>query len=239
MSRIPTWLMSYAPGGGGGGFDPTSLVASLYVRGPFSASPWVGVASAGSSGGRNLTEGTNPPSVGTTQNGIAPANFDGTNDQLSSALTMGDIFAADGSEGEIWALYRSTTAAAASAGYDDAPILVDSGGNIDFNFTASGFGLYMNGTNQNVAATNAAYHVARVRWDSTIQGITIDSASEATVANVTACPTSGTLVVGVGPYGGLLAGRLMELMTFRVVQADADFTAYKDDYIATTYALTL
>jgi len=45
-------------------FDPTTLSLSLYCRsGDYVAGTWTGTASAGASSGRNLTEGTNYPSV--------------------------------------------------------------------------------------------------------------------------------------------------------------------------------
>lgn len=59
----------------------------------YAASPWTGTASAGTSGGRNLTEATNPPAAGTAQNGFVPADFDGTNDILAPAATTLDTFA--------------------------------------------------------------------------------------------------------------------------------------------------
>lgn len=62
---------------------PLGLSFSGFWRANYSASPWVGLATAGASGGRNLTEGTNPPTTGTAQNGYTPAAFDGVNDRLS------------------------------------------------------------------------------------------------------------------------------------------------------------
>jgi hypothetical protein len=45
-------------------FDPTTLALTGYWRaGGYVSGTWTGVASAGTSGGRNLTEATNPPAV--------------------------------------------------------------------------------------------------------------------------------------------------------------------------------
>lgn len=71
---------------GGATFDPATQIAlEGWWPGSYSASPWVGAASLGGSGGRDLTEGTNPPSAGSALNGFTPAVFDGVNDELSGA----------------------------------------------------------------------------------------------------------------------------------------------------------
>lgn len=68
-------------------FDPATLTSSGLWLPDFGGSPWPGTSSAGDSGGRNLSEATNPPSVGTPVGGRTPAHFDGTNDKLSYATT--------------------------------------------------------------------------------------------------------------------------------------------------------
>lgn len=70
---------------GGGVPDPSLLNLGGWWPGSFTGSPWVGAASAGSSGSRNLTEATNPPSTGSALNGFTPAVFDGVNDVLGGA----------------------------------------------------------------------------------------------------------------------------------------------------------
>ena len=66
-------------------FDPATLSLTGWWQGSFTASPWVGVASAGSSGSHNLSEATNPPASGTAVDTYHPASFDGTNDKLAGA----------------------------------------------------------------------------------------------------------------------------------------------------------
>lgn len=58
-----------------GNFDPTSLVLTGYWRDYTGSPPWVGVASAGVSGGRDLTQSSAPknPTAGSKLNGIASA----------------------------------------------------------------------------------------------------------------------------------------------------------------------
>lgn len=66
-------------------FDPATLNLKGWWRAPFVASPWVGVASVGTSGSNNLTEATNPPTIGEPQTTYAGPLFDGTNDLLGGA----------------------------------------------------------------------------------------------------------------------------------------------------------
>lgn len=72
-------------------FNLADLNWTLFVQGDYSGSPWEGETSAGSSGSNDLTEATNPPSVGTAQNGHDPADFDGTNDRLNTGLAWDDL----------------------------------------------------------------------------------------------------------------------------------------------------
>lgn len=83
-------------------YDPAALALYGWWRGSYASSPWSGTASAGSSGSRTLSEASNPPSAGSTVNGYAPADFDGSNDYLSAAGTMGDYYTAATYSG--WAL---------------------------------------------------------------------------------------------------------------------------------------
>ncbi len=69
-------------------YDPAVLNLAIWVRTPYSASPWVGVASAGASGTRNLTEATNPPTVGANLNGRATASFNGTSSKIGIATFL-------------------------------------------------------------------------------------------------------------------------------------------------------
>ena len=74
-------------------YDAASLSLSAYFKsGNYSAGTWPGTASAGNSNGRDLSEGTNPPtavtsnSVGIKSFGDMP-DFDGVNDVLATALS--------------------------------------------------------------------------------------------------------------------------------------------------------
>lgn len=65
-------------------WDPTLDIPNLnhYFRTDFSASPWAGTASIGSSGSFNMSEATHPPTVGTAINSRNPAKFVAGSTQL-------------------------------------------------------------------------------------------------------------------------------------------------------------
>lgn len=84
------------------GFDPASLSLTGWWRASFAGSPWVGTASAGGSGSRDLTESTNQPATGSAVNGLTPADFDGTNDRLANGTAISTLLTA--SAWSAWAL---------------------------------------------------------------------------------------------------------------------------------------
>ncbi len=75
-------------------WSPSLLDLTTFYQASFTGSPWVGRASLGSSLNRNLTEATNPPSVGAAKGNIAvtPASFDASNDILSTGATVDTVF---------------------------------------------------------------------------------------------------------------------------------------------------
>lgn len=104
-----------------------SLALTVLWEKNFTASPWVGSASAGSSGTRDATEATNPPAAAS-----GAANFDGTNDRLGNATAIGTLLPKAGHL--YWVVFSADTVAVASRHmFEDAsgylgPYVIDSGG---------------------------------------------------------------------------------------------------------------
>ena len=175
-------------------FDPTTLSLSLFCRaGDYAVGTWTGTASAGSSGGRNLTEATNPPTVasneitcrvpalsaGATMAGVP--RFDGTNDSLGGpgevAPTIEDVFGISGgasAAGSYTILFRADSAQSANAQvYSNPGLLSQVGGNSAGNgcsFSSAGvkFGHYDGTWDQiTIAADVGEWHVAQAKWNGT------------------------------------------------------------------------
>lgn len=113
--------------GPGGFLDISSMNLSIYLDGSYTASPWVGGVSAGSSGGRNFAEVVNPPSAGSLLNGYRPATFDGTNDRLANATTASNFVTAAYS-GVILINNAAFTTGQGSTVYNEAAIMMDTAG---------------------------------------------------------------------------------------------------------------
>jgi hypothetical protein len=227
------------------GFDPSTLDMTGWWRADFSGSPWTATASAGSSGTNgSLTEGTNPPSVGAAQNGLTPADFDGTNDQITAANAVTTYLT--NAAGTVIVLFRADTAAAdpGAAAYYNAPGLFGNTGVLHVGFADAGvrFGYYDGSSHDSVAAACAtgAYHAALCRYNSTTQEVQIDSAgATGSMARGAAALDTGTAPV-CGPTfaAGFYDGRILEIMTFDRRITDGEWTDIVS-YFNDRYGLSL
>lgn len=173
-------------------FDVTSLALTLYCRaGDYTPGTWAGTTTAGASGGRDLTEVTNYPSValdeitvrtpalsaGSTISGVPL--FDGIDDTLGgsgeTSPTIESVFGISGgtsSAGSYVILFRANSAVAANAQvYANPALLVQDGGNSAGNgcsFSTAGvkFGHYDGTWDQiTIPADVGEWHLAQAKWD--------------------------------------------------------------------------
>jgi len=236
---------SFIKAAGGAAFDPATLALTGWWRASYSASPWVGTASAGASGTRDLTEATNPPSVGAAQNGLDPADFDGTNDQMRITLTLDDFVNA--SAASAWVLFLADTAAAdAPAGQpynNPAPLSTANSGYFIVGYSDAGVrcathdGAYREVT---VAASTGAYHLAQVRIDGALLGVRVDSGSWSTTAcGAIADLTSNPIFLGTNvDQTKYFDGRILDVGLIDSVLSDVNFDNIKS-YVNSRYALSL
>src|SRR5678815_176148 len=105
LTSALTWASAGTPV-----FNPATLFLTGWWRGSYSASPWVGTASASSSGSNNASEATTPPAAGATVNGFAPVDFDGVDDLLRADGTLDTYFATNA--WTVSVLFNADTAAA-------------------------------------------------------------------------------------------------------------------------------
>lgn len=230
-------------------FNPATLSLSGWWRASYASSPWAGVASAGASGGRDLTEATNPPSSGTAVNGFNPADFDGSNDRIDNALDPSDFFgAAAGSCGAL--IYAD---AASADGGDTAPynmpaLITDAGeGRLALAYGDSGarFGFFnsTHGTWESlaVACSTGAWHFVQAKYDSTNLHLRVDGGSWSTEAFAFG-PTWGVgtfLRVG-GNFSPTLFfdGKILEVFTSTVALSNASFDNFRS-YFLSRYGLSV
>lgn len=229
---------------GSGVYNPAVLSLSGWWRGSYSGSPWAGVASAGASGSRNLTEATTPPATGGAQNGHTPADFDGVDDLLSGAAF--DAFITAGA-GSIWCLARADAAAAdggvGSRINNPGLVFQDTGSSVfglgfsDAGVTVAAYdGAYAEIVN---ATATGAYFLAQVKWDSTNLKMRVNSEAWDSVAcGALSGLTSDILVVGKGFGAAQFDGRILEVGIASAALSDGTFDSVKS-YVNARYALSL
>ncbi len=233
---------------GSGAVTPEGAVAALSLTGwwraPFTASPWVGVASAGTSGTHNASHATNAPDVGAALNGFNTADFEAANLDFLDTAVLTTMFAADGTQGSCAFLINIESRAA-----DDASVFLES--NI---FTCSTPRVMLVASTSGIRAglfdgawkatakqalANATWGLAQMRWNSTNLESRVNSGAWQTVAAGTPTILTGTVQLGrstqsVNFFDGLMADAFTAATRF----SDADFDKYKT-YVNTRYGLAL
>lgn len=197
-----------------GVLDPATLSLTGWWRGSYSGSPWVGTASAGASGSRNLTEATNPPATGTALNGYATADFDGTNDVLSGAALSTYLSA---SAFSLWVLFNADTAASSAGGHYSTPYLFgDTATYMLLSFDDSGVNARVSDgatfPTVTVACATGGWHLAQVQYGSSTLRLRVDGGSWSSTATCSAIgDLTATARTGLSYVATAYDGRIAEI----------------------------
>jgi hypothetical protein len=228
-----TWSNNKAPGAP---FARSSLALTIWNKPAYGGSPWAGSASAGSSGSRSLSEATNPPAVGATlgTSGLAGADFDGTNDQLTNGTAISTLLSA--SAWSIWAIVNLDaidTNDTGSPWLNDA-IAIDTGTFWSLSVRSNGGAPRAQAYQWDGAAkvAEAAIGLSTVslicaKYDGANISIRVRTAattgawSSNPAGNITT--VTGTLRVGQSVSGAVMDGRLWEIATAATAFSDSDF----------------
>ena len=179
----------------------------------------MGETTAGTSGGRNLTEGTNPPTGGTVQNGYTPGLFDGTNDLLTADLTADDYIGASSVTVHAVVWVNSAPAPSTYAFEDPCVIVAQYSGIYGLGVSSSGvrFGVYLSTgyvETAPVALSTGAWHVIQARYDGTNVSVRVDGGAWTDAAATDPFAAGGfPALVGVDIVGTtqFLDGEILEL----------------------------
>lgn len=221
--------------------NPATLALTGWWR-DFAVVPWLGTASAGTSGsGLNdlVTAGAGlDPAVGIALNGHGTADFDGLNDQLNAEGTFDTYSAAQAFS--IWALVNID--------------VLDGFGEIIFGvlgtprfwlYSATDVGFSALGANARRAGlSTGAWMLFTARYDGAVIQVGINEAPGAagglsSVANPGNLPLTGAVAVGPDPSATkFFNGRIAEIGVTDTVLSDATFAQIKS-YINTRYGLAL
>lgn len=164
-------------------------------RGSFFAAPWVGTASNGTSGERDLVTASHDPTVGATLNGHDAAAFDGT--QYLQNTEGADKFLSNKAY-RVWGWIYATAASAPAGGgatpYVDRAVASESGGNWGITCTTDGVGVYHYDGGYKVATKSlslGSWHFFDIVYDGTNLTVYVDGVAGTPVA-------AGTLATVVG-----------------------------------------
>lgn len=229
-------------------FDPSTLVLSEWLKPNFAGDPWTGTASAGASGGRSLINGVSP-TAGTAVSGKTPAAYNGTTQFQTTALHMSDVIT--GTAGTLACLYKATSAAAPGASaFNDACFLSMAGrGDVAFAINSSGIRAHVLDSTSNTADVSAsvatgAWHMAHVRWSSTLLEIGLDGVWQPGVAIVGGVLTTNLATTSFNVGCDFIQtvffnGSIMEWLSAAYRFSDADLSNYYAYAKATYPAMSL
>jgi hypothetical protein len=221
---------------------PSLLSPTVWLRADYAASPWADE----SGNGRDATEATNPPAVGTALNGWDPADFDGAADQMTLPGTL-DTYINAAAWSFVFLYYADTVPAdpgagsrfltenlASCAGSYFVIAMTDSGVSIE---AADGVSA---GSYVTQACSTGAYHAIFCKYDGTTLYVGIDQVAYSIETYANIADLSYTLRIGT-EYTGAAAfidGRMAEVIAMDTEISDAARTKVLA-YINTRYGLSL
>lgn len=226
-------------------FDPTTMDLTGYWRGSYTGAPWVGTASAGVSGTRNLVQITDAPSVGTAKNGYTPASFDGVAECLSGANNMED-FVGSGAYTSLSVLQVDSGAlpSDATVAFACPQIWSQDNGNAGIAISTGGFRFWIFDSIESLKETAvatvsdwSAWHVVVCRYTGAVFEISLNGA--AFISETAASPGTFGIPLEVGrnyDSTAFFTGFLMEQAFMTSSISDTNASNYRS-YAISRYAL--
>lgn len=230
--------------GGAAVFDPSTLSLTGWWRASYSGAPWLGTASAGVSGDGShdlVTIGADP-SVGTSIDGVTPADLDGTNDLLAPEGTLDDYINENSYSG--WVIFYADAAAADNPTYPYLlpAFMAENSGSWGVTFSSAGFGLFQNTSGGYkyvaTACATAGWHVGFFKCDGTNIYVAVDDGAWQSVSAPNGTVTPGARTSRFGTNYNQTAyfnGLVMEMAVTDGVLSDDDKANIYGSYAAATY----
>lgn len=227
---------------GPSGLDPTSLILSGWYRGSYTAAPWTGTASGGSSGSNTWQNGSGPPGAGVAVNGYTPVTFSGATHLIDAVTTVPNYITTTAYR-VILLINAASAAAPAGNIFDNPGLLTENGGNWGIVYNTDGVNVYHNDGSYKVATktcSTGAWHVVDVSYNGTTLSVQVDAGTAATVA----AGTLGSIVGAVFRIGGnynaavKFTGDMMEAISAQDPLVSTVPSSFKS-YLNSRYALSL
>lgn len=236
----PSWIA------GAANWTPALLSLSLFHPPEYAGSPWAGVASLGSSSGRDFSEATNPPATSAAINGHTVPDFDGVDDILTASVSSSAVFSTTGSFFAL--IYPTATPASSGAGtrYNDGTVFGDpTNAESVFGFTSDGIVASILDDavayrEMVIAASQDAWNLMQFKWDGYyLRG----RKNKGAYATPVACGPLTTITpsnprLGLGYGGSRFTGRIAMLGASTSVLSNIAF-ANIAAYAEATFAISL
>lgn len=215
--------------------DPSSLNLTAWIRASFTASPWVGVASAGTSGTNNFTEATNPPAVGSAVNSLTPAVFNSTTSKLTGTTALG-ASGATLTNGTIIVLVNMNSANRTILSMGN----VNPGSQLLYNSSTGFQWNQFGGSPKSIAWGTNRWAFVCVKWTGSSGKMRVGSGEWVSTSGPVSLGSGSTIqTIGLSPTGGVaMDGQMLEYL-----QGPTEITNDQVDdikeYMATRYNLSL
>jgi hypothetical protein len=226
-------------------FDPGTLSLTGWWRANYSASPWTGTASAGTSGSHDLSEATNPPTTGTTVNGFTPARFNGTNQILNAGTTVPNFIGLNKVSG--WAVGKVTDVSSPRAFWINLPGITvyprcfNNAGSPIFKFSLNNDAV---GSPVSTAFTLSAWQLFTWRYDGANSQCGVNAAPGSAGGGSTSAYStnltqpSETPIVGRSNGSTFYVQDMLEVAITNIALTDQNFADIKS-YVNARYGLSL
>jgi hypothetical protein len=187
---------------------------------------WAGISSAGSSGGRDLIQGTT--AYQPIEINLEP-NFDGSNDYIYNATAFSSYVT--NTAGTVVALFTFNNSAALQAHpWNNAPVFTNNDGAGPFQLVVSSSGItasvYSSAAERvaTISANTNQLHLAIMRWNGSNVGLVVDGSVETLTAHGGAISYGGSPVVGLSAYStqGQFLGQIRTLLVMNTTISDAN-----------------
>lgn len=223
-------------------FDPSTMPLTGWWRGSYSASPWAGIASAGTSGGRSMTTATGTGAgVGTSLNGHAAASFDGAG-ALRDAVNTTENYLSTTAYRVSLLLYVASASSPAANIYDNPGILTENGGNWGIVVNTSGVHCFHAASGYKVASqaiTTDEWQAVDVVYDGSHITVSVDGVGGTPVAAGTLATITGSQFrFGINYATAFFEGEIMDAAVADTALSSTSSADWKGYYNA-RYALSL
>lgn len=221
--------------------DPSDLALTGWFRASYGGAPWVGEASAGTSGAKSATSPGAAPTVGTAVNGHTPADYNGTTQYLRDIISTGPDYISTTAYRVVMLIEPGTLSAPAGAVYDDRGLFVETGGNWGITANTSVISVYHYSGAYKVASAPivAGKQVVDIRYDGTDLKLAINGVEGTPDTAGTLASIATDLRLGANySAGSKYAGTILEFISCDddlPGTTPADFLAYFNQ----RYALSL